>query len=342
MKTVGLVDIAREAGVSTATVSRVLNGSAKVSERTHKHVMAVIEKHDFRLNVSASTLRRGRSNTVGLAVASISQPWYVKLIRELRNAITSNGYTTVVYDLEHDSQVLMEHAESARTLRLAGMIIATGDRLDAPEVQHSLERLVESVPLVVIGQRLDTARWHTVRFDDVSASEEAARELIEARDRPLLFLGSSDRSFLAAERMQGVRQALRSYPELESASRFCTLSDSMDFRAGYAAAAEIGEGLRNFGSVFCVNDELALGVCRLAGEIGLRVPDDLMVLGYGDIDVLPFVTPSLSSVSGDANLVAADALEALLSSIDGEGTFVERVHTRQIVQRESTGGTSVR
>lgn len=336
MKSVGVVDIAREAGVSTATVSRVLNGSAKVSEKTRDHVMAVIDRHDFRLNVSASTLRRGRSKTVGLAVASISQPWYVKLIRELRNAITKHGYTTVVYDLEHNSRVLIEHTESARTLKLAGMIIATGDRLDAVDVRDSLERLAATVPLVVIGQKLSEAQWSTVQFDDARASEDAARELLRARHRPLLFIGRSERSYLAEERSIGVRRALLEFPTLRDDSRFYELGQSMDFEAGYAAASGIGEGLRAYGSVFCVNDELALGVCRFASELGIRVPDDLMVLGYGDIDVLPYVTPSLSSVSGDAHLVAADALQALLARIDGSGDAVERIHTRQIVHREST------
>ena len=336
MKSVGVVDIAREAGVSTATVSRVLNGSAKVSEKTREHVMAVIDRYDFRLNVSASTLRRGRSMTVGLAVASISQPWYVKLIRELRKAITEHGYTTVVYDLEHDSRVLIEHTESARTLKLAGMVVATGDRLDEVEVRESLERLAASVPLVVIGQKLPNAHWSTVQFDDASASEDAARELLASRGRPLLFLGTSPRSYLAEERAKGVRRALESFPDVRGASRFYELGHQMDFRAGYVAAKEVGEGLRDYGSVFCVNDELALGVCRRAREIGIRVPQDLLVLGYGDIDVLPYVTPSLSSVSGDANLVAADALEALLAGIDGTGDAFERVHTREIVHREST------
>lgn len=337
MKTVGVVDIAREAGVSTATVSRVLNGSAKVSEKTRERVIRVITEHNFQLNETASTLRRGKSLTVGIAVASISQPWYVKLIRELRRAVTAQGYATVIYDLEHDSRVLIKHTESARNLRLAGMIIATGDRLDSPEVRASLERLIETVPLVVIGQPLDGALWSTVEFDDVGASAEAIKELLQVRERPVLILGSAtNSSFLAAQRCKGVKMALEGYPAVERDSRLFELSAGMDFAAGYAAAVSIGEGLRRFGSAFCINDELALGVCRYAAEIGVRVPDDLLVLGYGDIDVLPYVTPSLSSVSGNANLIAADALEALLAGIAGTGAISTRVHTRQIIHREST------
>jgi len=336
MKQVGIIDIAKEAGVSTATVSRVLNRPEKVSEKTREHVLAVIERRWYRPNVSAAALRRGRSKTIGIAVASISQPWYAKLIRELRRAVTAQGYTTVVYDLEHSARVLIEHTESARHLRLSGMILATGDCLDPPEVKSALLGLAEAMPLVVIGQQLEDATWPTLHFDDIAASESATRELLARRARPLLFLGTSERSFLSAQRMEGVRRALRDYPELEAASTFVHFGDSMSYDAGYAEAIERAEELADYGLVFCANDELALGMCRGAMELGLSVPGDLMIIGYGDIDFLPYITPSLSSLSGEVVEVAVDALEAIMARISGESSFSLRMYSRQIMHREST------
>lgn len=342
MKSIGVIDIAREAGVSTATVSRVLNGSDRVSDRTRAHVLEVIERLGFSPNASASNLRRGRSDAIGIAVASISQPWYVKLIRELRRAVTARGMTTVVYDLEHSSRVLIEHTESARRLRLAGMILATGDRLDAANVNASLHRLAGSMPLVVIGQHLDDATWPTVYFDDVAASEAAADELLERRSRPMLFLGSSARSFLSDQRREGVRRALEARPNLLRDSTFIQLDGPMDFATGYDEVVSRADELRRYGLIFCVNDELALGALRALGELGLRVPEDLMVIGYGDVDMLPYLTPSLSSLSGDVNAIAGDALEAIMAGIAGEAVFDTRVHSRRIVHRESTEDRAAR
>lgn len=336
MDKVGVVEIAREAGVSIATVSRVLNDSPRVAPKTRKRVLRVIQRRDYRPNVAASDLRRGKSRTIGLAVASISQPWYVKLIRAIRHAISEHGYTTIVYDLEHSDDVLIEQVDSVRTLQLAGMILATGDRLDSEPVRTSLEKLVRSVPLVVIGQPLDGADWTTLHFDDAGASETATRELLLRRPKPLLFLGSSPRSFLAAERMKGVKKVLRDFPELRTQSRFLRLSRAMDYAEGYEKIRRHHADLSNFGTLFCANDELALGACRAAQEFGIRVPEDLMVLGYGDIDVLPYVTPTLSSVSGDADIVAADALEAIIARIEGKDFDPERVYDRRVVHREST------
>lgn len=339
MKSIGVIDIAREAGVSTATVSRVLNSSDRVSEGTRAHVLEVIDRLGFSPNASASNLRRGRSDAIGIAVASISQPWYVKLIRELRRAVTARGMTTVVYDLEHSSRVLVEHTESARRLRLAGMILATGDRLDTASVSDALHRLVGSMPLVVIGQHLEDATWPSVYFDDVAASEAATDELLDRRSRPILFLGSSARSFLSSQRREGVRRALEARPNLLSDSTFIQLDGPMDFAMGYAEVTARAEELRQYGLIFCVNDELALGALRALKELAIRVPEDLMVIGYGDVDMLPYLTPSLSSLSGDVNAIAGDALEALMASIAGEPVFISRVHSRRIVHRESTSAT---
>ncbi|WP_202344193.1 LacI family DNA-binding transcriptional regulator [Leucobacter chromiireducens] len=339
MKQVGVVDIAREAGVSTATVSRVLNGSGAVTEATRAHVREVIARLGYTPNAFAASLRKGRNDAIGIAVASISQPWHVKLIRELRRAIRAQGFTTIVYDLEHSEEVLIEHAESARRLRLAGMVLATGDRLDAPDVRAALDQLVETVPLVVIGQQLPDAGWTTVAFDDVTASEHAVQELLERRAKPVLFLGEAASSYLSEERRIGVERALRAAPELLEGSELVTLTAGMDYAAGYREVMARAASLSQFGTVFCVNDELALGACRAVHELGFSVPNDVMVIGYGDVDMLPYVVPSLSSVSGDVHAVAERVVPAIMAGIDGRRMPNPAKLQRRIVHRESTGGS---
>lgn len=336
MKQVGVVDIAREAGVSTATVSRVLNDSESVTGATRAHVLEVVARLGYTPNAFAASLRRGRNNAIGIAVASISQPWHVKLIRELRRAIREQGFTTIVYDLEHSESVLIEHTESARRLRLAGMVLATGDRLDGAEVRAALDRLVETVPLVVIGQQLPGAVWPTVSFDDISASEHAVIELLGRRAKPVLFLGEAASSYLSVERRAGVERALSQFPTLSRASEIVTLTSGMDYAAGYREVMARRGSLATFGTVFCVNDELALGACRALKELGVRVPEDMMVIGYGDVEMLPYLSPSLSSVSGDVAAVAAEVVEAILARIDGKQVDSPAKLNRRIVHREST------
>lgn len=243
MERISVVDIAREAGVSRATVSRVVNGTATVAPETRARVEAVMARHEFELNASAASLRRGRSNAIGIAVASISQPWYVKLIRAMRTAVTERGFTTIVYDVQHDDNVLVEHTRSARSLKLAGMVLATGDRLDAPPVRAALDRLNESVPLVVVGQPLPGAHWPTLHFDDVGASATAALDLLRRRSAPILFIGENPRSFLGAERREGVGIALDAYPLLKARSRFLATGSDMSYAAGYRAAMSLRDEL---------------------------------------------------------------------------------------------------
>ncbi|WP_084767107.1 LacI family DNA-binding transcriptional regulator [Leucobacter komagatae] len=338
MKQVGVVDIAREAGVSTATVSRVLNGAESVTGATREHVLEVVARLGYTPNAFAASLRKGRNDAIGIAVASISQPWHVKLIRELRRAIREQGFTTIVYDLEHSESVLIEHTESARRLRLAGMVLATGDRIDGDEVRAALDRMAGTVPLVVIGQELPGAGWTTVAFDDVAASEQAILELLGRRPKPVLFLGEAASSYLSEERRIGVERALSQFPDLLAGSELVALDAGMDFSVGYREVQARAGALARFGTIFCVNDELALGACRALSELGVRVPEDMMVIGYGDVDMLPYLTPSLSSLSGDVGGVAERVVRALLARIEGGHVDVGPKLQRKIVHRESTGG----
>lgn len=331
-----LKEIAVEAGVSTATVSRVLNHSTKVTESTAARVMEVVERLDYRTNALASALRRGKSNTVGIAVASISQPWYVKLIRALREALTEHGLHSVVYDLEHSDTVLLEQLRHASDMRLAGLIVATGDRVDSTEIQSAMNSLNRSVPIVLIGQKVDGAPWPTVRFDDEAATTAAVQELLSVRDKPILMVGSSERSYLSGSRIAGAHAAVRQSTQYGGASKTVFTGSSPNYASGHRIAMEHKETLRLFGSVFCVNDEIALGFCRGVIELGLSVPEDLLVLGYGDIDFLPYVTPSISSVSGDSVEASLYVIEAMLALLNGEDPPPDVVLSRSVVHREST------
>lgn len=209
---------------------------------------------------------------------------------------------------------------------------------EVEEVRAALDRMAETVPLVVIGQELADAAWTTVAFDDVAASEQAILELLVRRPKPVLFLGEAASSYLSEERRTGVERALSQHPDLLVASSLVALDAGMDFSAGYREVQARERSLATFGTIFCVNDELALGACRALSELGVRMPEDMMVIGYGDVDMLPYLTPSLSSLSGDVGAVAERVVQAILARIDGEHVDAGPKLQRKIVHRESTGG----
>lgn len=335
MTGIGVTDVARAAGVSIATVSRVINQPQLVAPKTRHRVSEAMKLLNFHVNTAASSLRRGHGKSVSVVVASMSQPWYVKLVRALRTEIGARGYTTMIYDLEHNPRSLLDYLETAGHQGASGVILATGDFLDSPDIVNAMTKANVSTPIVVIGQKIEDAPWSTIQFDDVKGSYEATKVLIGNSHHPVAFLGRLRQSYLAQERLRGYLQAMQE-SGLETSQTIWDLTD-FGYQAGYREMARrLSEGTP-LGAVLCVNDELALGATRAIADHGLRVPEDIQVMGYGNVDFLDYVLPSLSSVDGSASTVASIGVDALWSAFDGKQVEPIAVLERKLILRESTG-----
>ncbi|MGI8311915.1 LacI family DNA-binding transcriptional regulator [Saccharopolyspora hattusasensis] len=330
----GVNEVAKAAGVSIATVSRVINQPELVAPATRDRVSEAMKKLNYRVNSAASALRRGHAKTIALVVANMSQPWYVKLVRALRTEIGSRGYTSVIFDLEHDPRVLVDYLGGVENQGISGVILATGDFLDTPEIINAMTRAHQTTPLVVIGQHVEDATWPTVRFNDEHWSYEATRVLLQRSHGHIAFLGRCVTSYLAGERLKGFRRAVDEQPD---AHGIVWDINDFGFAAGYREMTQAIERGETPTAVLCVNDELALGVTRAAAEHRLRVPSDLAVMGYGNTDFLEYVLPSLSSVDGSAVTAASVAFNELWDYFSGNGTTRTTVLERRLVLRESTG-----
>lgn len=336
MAETGVNQVARAAGVSIATVSRVINQPELVAPSTRDRVTEAMERLNYHVNTAASSLRRGHAKTISLVVASMSQPWYVKLVRALRQEISIRGYATMIYDLEHNSQTLVKYLDTVQHQGVSGIILATGDFVDSPEVVAAITKAHQTTPIVVIGQHIEDAPWPTIQFNDVKGSYEATKVLLDQSPGPVAFLGRLKNSYLAGERLKGYRLAIEDQYEPTTMAEIWDISD-FDYAAGHR---EVTKALRS-GSVpraiLCVNDELALGALRAVADYGLRTPEDVRVMGYGNTDFLEYVLPSLSSVDGSAVSAASVGLTALWARLEGKSTQPLTILERKIVLRESTG-----
>lgn len=334
---VSVTDVARTAGVSIATVSRAINQPEVVSEETRKRVNAAMKSLNYHLNPAASALRRGHGNVITVLVASLGQPWYTKLMRALKSEIEARGFSMMQIDLQHSSEAL-QHALLPNNQHLpTGIILATGDTLDTPEVREAIQLAHDSLPLTVIGQHVMGASWPTVQFTDELWSYRATLELL-AFGGPVAFLGLLEGSYLAAERLRGYERAHQE-AGLDAAEWIWPIGNR-GYDAGQAEVQSriaMNEIPR---SIFAINDELALGASRALIAAGLRIPEDVSLMGYGNTEFLEYVTPSLSSVDGSATDAASVAVSALWAQLEGKDFSELTVLDRQIVHRESTAISS--
>ena len=305
-------DVARRAGVSIATVSRVLN---RADHPVSAAVRARVEQAARELDFQPSSLARGlagrETRTLGLLVPDIANPYYPRLSRGVEDVASAHGYAVIVCNTDHAADKLQLYVRLFREKRVDGVLLAGGGQ----EQADVLAELVGSgLPLEAVGrQALDLP---SVRIDNVAAGRAAVAHLVAGGRRLVAFVGGPSAHTTVADRRAGFRQALaaaglerRSDLELEAGLR---AEDGLQ-----AAGTLLGRAPRPDG-VFAFNDYLAIGLIHGLLEAGLCVPDDVAVIGFDDIPLAPFIHPSLSSVKVPAYELGAAATERLLRRLAGQ------------------------
>ncbi|KQV94518.1 MULTISPECIES: LacI family DNA-binding transcriptional regulator [unclassified Roseateles] len=334
-----IVDVAREAGVSIKTVSRVLNHEPGVHESTRDQVLKVVEALRYRPKQSARSLAGGRSFLIGLLyydpsaifVGSVQQGATVRC-REL-------GYHLVVESLHNDAPDLRQQIDRmVMALRPDGMIL-TPPLCDNPEVLAALRE--NGTPCVLMSPERDLRGVPSVRMDDVHAAEEITNLLLSLGHQRIAFIkGPPDQSASAA-RYQGFVNALRAHglepdPELIQPGAFT-------FESGRDAAHQLLSRRQRPTAVFASNDDMALGVLAAAQRLGLPVPNDLSVAGFDDSPTAALVWPPLTTVRQPVAEMARTAVEMLVagqrpdaSAGPADEADLHKVLRHELVVRDST------
>jgi DNA-binding LacI/PurR family transcriptional regulator len=324
---VTMVDIARMAGVSPATVSRVLTGSAMVNAETRAKVMAVIEAHDFKRNPMAQGLRSGRGTSVAMLVGDIEQSNYSALTRFTQEGLAELGLDLLLYNLGHCEKRLIQFLERAPAMRLRGIVIASPDAVrESRALKNALATLTqEGIALVAIGQQLGRLGIPSIVYDETAAVESSVAYLIAANHAPVAYLGRIEGSAPGTERFAGYSAAHRT-AKLRIHKRL-VWDVAYRHRAGYDAVAKaLDEGLE-FRAIQAGSDELALGAIAALRDRGRRTPEDVAVVGLGDIEWGQYVRPALSTLSThpeDVALRVRELLERGAAQAPAEWTPLQR------------------
>jgi DNA-binding LacI/PurR family transcriptional regulator len=332
-----LSDVAVRAGVSVRTVSNVVNHYRYVAPDTRRRVQQAIDELGYRPNLAARQLRRGRTGMIGLVVPEISSPYFGELASAVVAAAAGRGWTVLIDETEGD-------AERERLLlgssgaRLVDGLIFSPWALSAEE----LNRRPGAVPVVLLGERDADGLVDHVAIDNLAAAAEATQHLLALDRRRIAAIGLQPHlsNNTAAQRVRGYRSALAAAgiaPEAALELPVRTLHRA----EGYAAMqALLGQKVRP-DAVFCFTDQLALGALRALAEAGVRVPDDVAVLGFDDIEDGRYAVPSLSTIAPAKDEIAVLALDRLVARIGGVVEPVrDIVAGHRLLPRESTLGRS--
>jgi len=272
-------DVARRAGVSRATVSRVLNEYPHVRPQVRTDVQRAIRALRYRPDQVARSLARRETKTLGLVVADITNPFYAETARAIVETARGHGYHVILCNTDNLHRLQEEYVEVLRQRRVDGIIFGSVF-LDDPVV----EALVEAgYPCVMYNRRLRSGRGNYIVLDNASASHDLTRHLLDLGHRHIGFITGLRDLSTASERLRGYRAALRA-AGLPADPR---LMRPGAFKAEMAqrAAQELLKLPRRPTAIMAGNDLMALGVMQAAGDLGLRVPEDLAVVGFDDIEI---------------------------------------------------------
>lgn len=330
-------DVALRAQVSVRTVSNVVSGYTHVSERMRTRVLRAIEELDYRPNPIARTLRTGRTGMLALIVPEIAVPYFSELAREVIDAAAEHGYRVMIDQTGHDHQ-----RERALLLGEDRSMLFDG-LLFSPLVTKTELLAMKGatrMPLVLLGEHDFDGRFDHVAIDNVRAAHDAVSHLTALGRTRIAAIGTQPFEQYATplQRTAGYISALRD-AGLEPDPRYERAAAHYSRADGYEAAASLLELTPRPDAIFCFSDLLAMGAMRALFDAGLRVPDDVALIGIDDIEEGRYATPSLSTVSLDTPFIAQEAVRRITTRIDDpEAPAEEVVAPHRVIVRESTAG----
>lgn len=332
---VTLRDVALRAGVSTRTVSNVVNNFTHVSPAMRARVQAALDELNYTPNLLARSLRRGRTGIITLLVPEISVPYFGELAHEVVERASELGCTVMIDETGGDPD-----RERALLDVAAGSNWVDGVLMSSLGLQgRDLAALGAGTPVVLLGERTAKTALDHVGIDNVEAAAVAVRHLVDAGRRRIAAIGGngSTTDVTSRLRLKGYRKQLRACGLLTD-DLYVGTPDYTRASGAAAVRALFGAGEPPDG-LFCFSDEIAAGALRALYELDVRVPADLSVVGFDDVEASRFATPSLTSIRPDRAEIARAALEMLFQRLDGLEAKARDVRVGyELIVRESTAG----
>jgi LacI family transcriptional regulator len=306
---VRLDEVAADAGVSKATVSMVLNNNPLVAETTRVRVLESLKRTGYVYNTAAASLRKKRSNAIGLVVTTLTNPYFAEFAESIQAELDAQGMDVLLGISGDDPQRQARLVSNMAGRRVDGIVMVPAQGTEA----EAIEAL--DMPTLLLARRVPGLDVDYVGGDNENGTESATDHLISVHGcRRLAFFGGTHGSSARLERLTGFMRAVKAndLEQQEAWRRACVA----DRRLARAKARELLTS-EKFDGVVCYNDVTALGVMDAAAELGLVVGSELRVTGFDDIEEAAFASPSLTSVAVPAQLAGQRAAEMLLARISG-------------------------
>ena len=306
-------DLSAQTGYSVGTISRVLNNQPNVSEKARKAILEAAESCGFQLNANAKQLKQQQSNSILAVVKGTSNQFFAGLVESIQKRLIQTAYPLVVDYIDEDDNEVRRALQLCREKKPRGVLFLGANRQN---LEADFGKI--GVPCVVVTNSaagLDFANLNSVASDDRQATRDAIGALAQMGHRKFVIIGGEHRvSGTAGMRYEGCLEAFRTNGIVFDEERDYE-AVRFSYEGGYRAAQRLLERGRQFTALFAMADVMAIGAIRALTDHGLKVPEDVSVLGFDGLKLADYMVPKLSTVRQDVDALAEESIRILLENI---------------------------
>lgn len=335
-KHVTIYDIAREAEVSPATVSRILNGSSKVKEENRRRVNELIEKYNFRPNAMARALSDTRSRLIGMVLADTNNPYYSSVFTACVNEAYKRGYAVMMYNTLSRAEVEDAAIERLREQR-ADAVIISGGRVDLTEQDEQFTAMIESTLAttpVVVASKSQNRRVYGVAVDHERSMKLAMEYLLQLGHREIGFIYTGAQFYGTREKLERFRQIMAQAGLTVREDWLISIKD-YDCESGREGIEKLMQLPERPTALLGLNDMIAAGMLQGLLAHGVRVPEDVSLIGFDDTFLTGITSPQLTAIHYDYNEYARMLVDAAVGAIEGREVPWNQMVECRLLQRKS-------
>lgn len=344
---VTLKQIARELDVSISTVSKALSNSAEISDDTKQKVQAFAKLYNYRPNNIALSLKNRKTNTIGIIIPEIVHYFFSKVIRGVELVANKRGYNVIVGLSNESFSKEVINMEMLANGSIDGFILSMSkETMQQQDYHHFNETMSQGMPIVMFDRVVSEIKCDKVIVDDLNGSKKAVEKLLANDCKTIALITTKDYVSVGKLRTQGYLEALHEYEITPKADLILKVDDNVDYELHLDTLEQEIEELfkanKTIDGVFAVNELYALSAMKVARKLGLKIPEDIQVIGFTDGVLSKHATPSLTTVSQHAQSMGEKAADLLIDKLETEfdeemeEEFQTAVITTELIEREST------
>jgi len=302
-------ELAKIAGVSTATVSRALNDGSGINPETQKKILELAKELNYHPNILAKGLSSQKIFTIGILIPDVTNPFYGDILRGIEDIATAYNYTCVLFNTDYDAERERKALDLFRIGRFDGLIASISNRV----IDECVNLSNMNYPLVLLGHVIDEVKCPKIGCNNFSSAYTITEYLIKAGHRNIAHIGGHKETKTGIQRLQGYRRALENY-DIPVNPDWYISTDYLSHSA-YEKTLELLKKEKDITAIFAANDSMAAGCYRAIFELGLKIPDDISVVGHDDTETAMLLQPSLTTMRQEKRKIGRLAAQNLFSSI---------------------------